>query len=130
MAEIGVSVYQAISQVHRLAPKFLTEKPAVHFELLTALFQQLLDSGKTLEALTFIRCKLTPICNQHEFLQQSLKVWLDNFSFQIQLDHLFVKDYHKSVQSDLCSADVMFSNSLQTSLRSILSPYYTKATGN
>ena len=46
----------------------------MHFEYLAAKFQQLLDSGKTFDALSLVQSKLTPISNEHRALQAKLKV--------------------------------------------------------
>ena len=66
-------IVQALTEVERKAPYFWSENPDVHFEFLAAKFQQLLDSGKTFDALSLVQSKLTPISNEHEALQPRLK---------------------------------------------------------
>ena len=67
---------QAMAEVGRKAPQFWSENPAVHFEVLAAKFQQLLDAGKTFDALSLVQSTLTPISNEHKFLQGKLKARL------------------------------------------------------
>lgn len=62
-----------MADVDKKAPQFWSDNPAVHFELMSAKFQQLLDSGKTFDALSLVQSKLTPISNQHTALQTKLK---------------------------------------------------------
>ncbi len=62
-----------MEEVADKAPQFWSENPAVHFDFLTAKFEQLLDSGKTFDALSLVQSKLTPISNAHPPLQIKLK---------------------------------------------------------